>query len=450
MTTTAYWAPNQASIAQVETYTFSAPNAIGNTYIATLNGKSVTYTSISGDTAATAATGLTNLLNVSSGIGNEFLEITFANPSSGVMTATARVPGTPFANVPGTSLGLVLSTGGGLSNGISTAHTQANQSPSDINDSQNWLRVVNQLNPVGVRSLPQNGDDVVIYNSSTPLLWNLDQLASVQFNSYTRWQSFTGTIGLPENNPNGYIEWRATYFKFAGPQGSVPAGGLPVVLGFNSGKGSGPTRERYNFGSQPVTVQALEAGSPSDEYGIRILGVHTNNVIIASNGTSVGIATSPGEVSQLNSLTVESGATVGIGKGVTWTSTTGAVAATMTMYGGIANLNAAPPTLTMSAGAQANFDTDLLTWATITAQGGCNLTWMAGGIITSLVLSTGCTLDKSQDGRLLTITNSTIDGDTCIINDPDNCITFTNATTVKQQVTSGPFRFTGSRTVKVT
>jgi hypothetical protein len=442
MATTTYWAPSQAAVNQVETYTFTVPNAIGNTYTATLNGKSVTYTSISGDTAATVATGLFNLLNLSSGIAAEFTEITFANPSSAVVTATAKVAGTPFANVPGTSAGLVMSTGGGLVNGIATVHTTPNASPSDIIDPLNWLRVTAPA--PGVRSIPHNGDDVVVSNNVIPLLWNLDQLAAVQFNTYTRWQDFTGTIGLPEVNPSGYTEWRATYFKFVGPQGSVPAGGLQMVLGFSNGNGTGPTRERYNVGSQNVTLNVLAAGTAQDEYGVRFLGVHTYNVVNLLGGVSLGIATQPGEISSLNSSTVGSG-TLGIGVGVTWTPS-----ASLSMYGGTAVLSAAPTTLTLANGAQATVATDLLTWPTVTLQGGSTLTMLAGGTITTLTMTTSSQLDKSQDSRALTITNSTIDGDTCVVNDPLNTITWTNATTVKQQVTSGPFQFTGSRTIKIT
>ncbi len=443
MATTALWAPNQASIAQVETYTFSAPNGVGNTYTATINGKSVTYSSIAGDTAALAATGLFNLLNQSTNIAAELTEITFANPSAGVMTATAKVAGTPFANVPGTTLGLVLSTGNGLANGIATAHTQANQSPSDVNDPQNWLRITAPA--PGVRQLPQNADNMVVSNTAVPMLWNLDQLAAVQFNTYTRWQDFTGTIGLPDTNPNGYTEWRATYLKFVGPQGSVPAGGLQMVLGYSPGTGSGPTRERYNVGSSQVTLTGLAAGSPADEYGVRLLGVHTANTFTLLGGVSLGVAMLPGETANLSSCTVDGGAVLGIGAGVTWTG-----GSTLTMYGGAALLNAAPATLALNNGAQVTVATDLLTWPTITAQGGSSVTWLAGGIVTNLTPTTSATVDKSQDARTLTITNSTIDGDTCSINDPLNACVFTNATSVKQQVTSGPFLFTGTRTVKVT
>lgn len=217
-----------------------------------------------------------------------------------------------------------------------------------------------------------------------------------------------------------------------------------MVLGQGS-TGSGPSRERYNLQSQQFTLTVLAAGGAADEYGVRILGVHTNNSFTVLGGVSLGIAMITGEVSTLTSSTVDGGATLGIGSGVTWTA-----ASTLTLYGGTAILNSAPATVTATNGAQVTVAKDLLTWTAISAQGGSALTWLAGGTVTTLTMTTSATLDKSQDARALTITNSTIDGDTCVINDPLNAITFTNATSVKQQVVSGPIRFTGTRTVKVT
>ena len=438
---TTYWAPNQAAIPQVETYTFTAPSSVGNTYTATINGKSVTYTSIAADTAALAATGLFNLLNISSNIAPELTEIEFTNPSSGVIVATAREPGTPFANVTGTTAGLVMSTGNGLANGIATAHTTASKSPSDVNDPQNWLRVTPPA--PGVRAIPQDGDDVIVANSTVPLLWNLGLLASVRFNTYTRWQNHSAPIGLPPTNPGGYTEWRETYFRFAGPAGSVPSGGLQMVLG-QGAIGAGPSRERYNVGSQPTTLTILASGSPIDDYAVCFLGVATANTFTLLGGVSLGIASQPGEISSLASCNIDGAGLVNIGEGVTWTA-----GSTLTLYGGQAILAAAPATLILNNGAQAQVNEDLLTWATVTARGGSQLGFIAGGTITTLTLETNSFLDKSQDGRLLTITNSTLDGDTCFVNDPFNSIIFTNPTSVKQQVTSGPIRFTGTRTMRV-
>jgi hypothetical protein len=418
----------------VETYTFSAPNSIGNTYTATINGKSVTYTSVSGDTAASVVTAMLALLQATTSVPVELTEIAFANPTTTTITATAAVPGTPFANVPGTSAGLVMSTGNGLANGITTAHTTASASPSDVNDPQNWLRVTTPA--PGVRAIPRNGDDVVVRDSSVPMLWNLDQLAAVQFNTYTRWQSMTGVIGLTFVNLLGYNEWRATYLKFVGPQGSVPAGGLQMLVG--QGSGSGSAYEYYNVGSQLATLTVL-AGTL-----VRFLGVHTLNSFTLMGGVDLEVATQAGEIATLTSSTADGGGTLSVGTGVTWTA-----ASTLTMYGGTAILNAAPATLALNNVANVVVTTDLLTWATVTAQGNCTLTWLAGGTITNLTMTTGCTLDKSGDLRTLAITNHTIDGDSCVINDPLNTITFTNAGTVKQSVQSGPYRFTGPRTVRV-
>ncbi len=439
MAVTTFWSPNQATIAQVRTYTFIVPSSIGNSYSATINGKTVTYYSVSGDTAATVATAMLAALQAST--IKELGEIVFANPSAAVLTATAQVPGTPFANVPSTTAGLVMSTGNGLANGITTTDTQANQSPSDVNDPQNWLRFNMATSPPAqTRALPQNGDDVRVGSSTIPMLWNLDQLAAVQFGTYQRWQSMTGQIGLPATNPNGYTEWRAQYFRFVGPQGSVPAGGLSMICGQNDGSGGrGPSLERYNVGSQPTTLLAI-AGNRID-----FLGVHTANTFTALGGVKLGIAMIPGEAAQLSSCTVDGNATISIGAGVTWTA-----ASTLTMLGGSAILNSAPATLAMSNGARATIATDQLTWATVTMQGGCSLTFYAGGTITTLTMTQNCIIDKSNDARTLTITNSTLDGDTCQVIDPLNAITWTNATTVKQSVTSGPFVFTGTRTVKVT
>lgn len=442
MATTTYWAPNQAYIAQVETFTFTAPSSVGNTYVATINGKTVTYSSISGDTAALAATGLFNALQAS--IIAELGEITFANPSGGVLTATASVAGTPFANITINGVsgqGLVLSTGNGLANGIATVHTVANASPSDVNDPQNWLRATAPA--PGTRAIPVSTDDVVVGSSAVPMLWNLDRLTAVQFNTYTRLQSMTGAIGLPETNALGYTEWRATYFKFSGPPGSVPAGGLQMVLG-QGADGGGPPRERYNVGSSPTTLIVLAGGQPADTWGILFVGAHTANTFTILGGTSVGIAMLPGETASLTSSTLNAGATVGIGAGVTWTA-----GATLTTYGGSAVIGAAPATINANNGTVLTFFTTGLTWAAITTQGNCAMSWLCGGTITTLTMTTGCSLDKSQDARALTVTNHTIDGDSCFINDPLNAINYTNPGSVKQSVQSGPFRFTGTRTMRL-
>jgi hypothetical protein len=418
---TVFWNPNAAAIAQVDTLTVAGVPAAGNTISATINTKSVTYTLIGGDTTVTAAAGLQALLNSKSTVPPEFNEITWT-VSSNVITATAVTPGTPFTLTAS-------ATGGGAT--ITRASVTANVSPSDVNNASNWLRS-------GSASLPQNGDDVVVANSSVSLLWNLSSLAAVQFNSYTRWQSFTGTIGLPLLNANGYIEYRPTDFQFT----TSGVGSPKVILGAGN-IGSGPTRERYSLGANQYTFTVLGAGSPADTYSVHLVATNASNVLTVLN-CSVGVAMQTGQTSSLASATVDGGGSLNLGSGVTFSGT-------LTLQGSSAcNTYCSPATsIILQNGSSLTVLQDGLTFPSITAQNGSSISWQAGGTITSLNLKSSSTFDKSDDLRTLTITNATVEGDTCQILDPNSVITMTNAMTVNGQVSSGWFNTGPGRTWKV-
>ena len=418
---TTFWTGNGQNVAQVSTIVITAV-AVNGTLSATINGKSITYTCVTGDTIATAGTGWLALLQAST-VPAEFAEITWAFDGTATITATAGTPGTPFT--------LTKSQAGGAT--CTLTATTANSSQSDVNNSANWLRS-------GSASLPQNGDDVVVANTSIPLLWNLDQLASVQFLSFTRYQSFTGTIGLPDYNANGYYEYRPTYFQFSGS-----AGTLPLSLGL--GVGSGPTRERYNLGTKRYALTVVGAGSPADEFAVRVLGTHANNTLTIV-GTSVGVATFPGESSTLDVVTVDGGGSLTCGPTVTFTGTGGG--GTLTLTGGSATLYCAPAAIVARNSAVLSLAGSSLTFASITANNGVQISLLTAMTISVLTLQKGSTLNNSANLGAVTLTTSTLDGDTCQILDPNNSITYTNATTVNGQVTSGPFVFTGQKTVKVT
>jgi len=402
--------------------------AVGGTLVATMNGKTVTYTCVTGDTITTATAAWFALLSDTQTAPPEMNEQTWTSPATDKIVATATVPGTPFAGMTG---GLVFTATGGAA--VTQTTLVANSSPSDVGIAQNWRRG-------GVAGLPQNGDVVTIADSDVPLLWNLTALAAIQFLSFTRWQSFTGTIGLPENNPNGYYEYRPTYFQFTGN----PAGTLAVLLGQGS-TGSGPSRERYDAGTQRTNWTILASGSPADDYAIRILNVHASSegFLVAA---SVGIAMLPGEVATMNVWNVDAGGVLAVGQEVTLDT------ANFKNAQGIINC-------TLGALTAANASSLIIAgfgsvYTALTLQGGSNASWTVKGTITTLTMKTGSTIDKSPDtsnttGNKSVITNSTIDGD-CQILDPNNCITWTNATTMNGQVSSGPFQVGPGRTVLVT
>ena len=432
---TVFWIGNALARAQVISAQVTAV-AAGGTLTATINTKAITYTATASDTIATAVAAWLALLSNQSIAPPEMNELTWISTATDTITATASIAGTPFS---GMTNGLVFSAAGGCT--VVQATVTTNSSPSDVIDANNWLRA-------GVRALPQNGDDMVIADSSVPLLWNLSGLSTVRLNSYVRWQSFTATIGLPQINPNGYYEFRPIYFKLNGPSGSSsssPGGSggtniLTMQIGIGT-NGGGPSRELYDVQGQQTNFVILASGGAADTYAIRLLGTNVSNTLTVL-GTSVGVATWSGELAALASATVDGGGTLALGSGVT-------LFGTLNVVSGTATLDCAPTTLNVYNGSSVAVTATGLTWATVNANMSSSISWRAGGAITNLVLASGASLDKSGDARALTIANSTIDGDTCQILDPLNAITYTNATVVKNLCNSGPFTFGTGRTVKI-
>ena len=442
MPTITKWVANAQATAQQIQGTVTACPA-GGVLVATINGKTVSYVIVSGDTVTTAATAFFNLL-ASSTSPPEFLEETWTNPSAGVVLATSSVAGRPFAGVTG---GLVFSATGGA--GITQSQLTANSSPSDAADARNWLRD-------GVPSLPQNNDYLVVADSAVPILYNLDTaFPNAQLSGYTRYQSFTGTIGLPENNPAGYLEYRATYLKLRGggiggssyssPGGGVAAASLNVVLGF--GGGGGPQRERYDFQSYQYNAAVLASGQPLDPYAIRLLGTNANSVINNLVGTTVAVAMLPGEAANLASAQVGAGGSLALGPAVTFTGT-------LTSTGGLTDVNCLVPTILCQNGAQLLQGTVasnlVIDYPSITLKNGTAATWLSGSNITSLDLQTRSTFDKGNDLRSMRINALRMEVDSCILNDPYNAITFAGPVTLVNALQSGPFRFAPGRVFTIT
>jgi hypothetical protein len=276
--------------------------------------------------------------------------------------------------------------------------------------------------------------DDVILNSSVAMLWNLQALQTVRFNTLTRMGSQTGQIGLPYFNPSGYVEWRQIYFQFAGTN----LGTLSVVIG--EGVGDGPGLEQYDiFDVGQANVVTVLAGQD-----VRINCNTPHTCALAVNNATVSVAIENGQLTTLTGLQVDGGSTVTLGPGVTLTGTAISLNnATLSNYA-----TSAPSSITAVASTLNQFAAGL-TYAALTATDGTTVNWVASGTITTLTLARNSTFDKSQDWRALTITNSSADG-TCQIIDPLNTITYTNATTVGSAVNTGLFQVGGGRTVKVT
>lgn len=412
---TVFYSGGAATVSQVDSLTCTAA-ANGATITATMGTApltvSVTYTMSATDTTSTAAAALQALLTAST--QPQFAEAAYS-VSGAVITVTAQTAGTPFT--------LAASAGGG--GAMARAAVTANSSPSDVSLAANWVRA-------GVAAIPVNGDDVVLQATSVPLLWNLTALAAVLLNTFTRWQSYQGQVGLPDTNANGYPEYRPKYLQL---DSNVTS--LPVVLGYPD-TGNGPSLERYDMQSFRADFAIQGAGSASQQYNIYLLGTHVSNTLRVLN-TTVAMAVDPAETSKLASALVDAGGTIVLGNAVTFSGT-------LTINNGSAIISSAPATVLVQNGSSLTVIATGLTYATLTVQNGSSVNWLSNSTITTFSLKANSTFDKSGDPRTMTITTSTVEGDSCQVNDPNSLITWTNPTTVNNQVTSGWYKTGPGRT----
>ena len=404
---TRFWNPNAIALPQITTYTVTA-TPIGGTIGITINGKTVFYTCVTGDTVSTAAANLQALLLPT---GNppppsEFADIVWTVFGS-VITGTAATVGTPYTTA-------VATTGGAV---MTQTTTQVNSSPSDVNNALNWL------DGSGLTGLPANGDDVTISNSSIGLLWNVDSLNAILLNSLSIWQNFTGNIGLPEiNQTGGYIEYRSTYFRI-----KISS----VVVGIGAGSGSGLMR--LNVESTVTSFDILNTGAAGSgtPYALRLLGTNAGNTLRISGGT-VGVAMLAGEVSNFSGGVTLDGGSVAIGSGVTLSGTL------QVNDGASAEVRCVPTTMQTIGGSLLVFAPTFgtpATYATLTIQAGSTCQWVGPGVISTLNVTQASTFQK-LDPAALTITNGTISNDSRI-EDPYSSQTYTNAIAVTGPITTG-------------
>ncbi len=412
---TVLWSPNAISRAQSDLATVLSV-AVGGTITLQMGiyptVQNVTYTCVTGDTVITAATALAALASASTA-PPMFGDATYTDNGDGTITVLASTPGTPY------SLGAV-NTGGAS---IAVGPLVLNVSPSDVNNPSNWLRN-------GLTAIPVNSDIVVVANTAVPMLWNLDLLAAVKFQSYTRFQSMTGQIGLPDQNPLGYREYRPRYFQFSGA--GAGSGALSIYLG--GGTGGGPQLERYDVGGAHASLY-VSGGQAIDFLG----GSAANTAVIT--GANVSIAPLATDVSLLTSATVDGGGSLRLGSGVT-------VSGTITVSQGSLTVLCAC-TIVASNGSNVSVQSTGLTYASVTATGGTLVSWQSDSTITALVLKTSSTLDKSQDIRPMVITAADMEGDTCVINDPLSAITC-GPITMRGFVSTGPLVLLGTKTFTIT
>ena len=377
------WRGDAPAVAQVDTVQITGYDA-ATTYIIMINGKTV---SVPGTTDANGtATALAAAWNAST--IPEFEEIT-ASASTDTVTLTADTAGVPFTAVSSVS-------GGGGTIGAVTNAT-ANAGPNV------WA-----ANNFDSGALPANGDTVIVENSSSEILYGLDQSA-VTLAVLTIRQSFTGKIGLPRSNANGYVEYRETFLAISA-----------TTINVGEGEGNGSGRIKLDTGANQAALNVHNKATRA-ETGIACLlwkGTHADNTLNVIKG-DVGVAFFGGETATVATLKVgylsnQSGdSSVVCGSGTTLT--------TVEVRGGQVELNSNVTTITQTGGS-----VNLRGSATVT-------TWnLDGGIAyycssgtATLINVGGGVLDFRRDMQARTVANlNAYQG--AAIHDPFKTVTWTN------------------------
>lgn len=214
------WIGAASAVAQVTKVTFSS-YASTETYTITVNGKDISFTSVTGTNSEIWA-GLVSAWEASA--VPEAVEIV-ASVDTGVVL-TSRVAGVPFVVSASATTGTATVTG-------VTAATGPNHFAND----DNWEG----------GSAPSAADDLLFADSSIDLLYGL--AVGIALGTITIDRSFTGRIGLPRINSNGYQEYRQRYLELDAD--------ATVVIGAGSGIGS--SRLLIDGGANVVTAEVYAA-----------------------------------------------------------------------------------------------------------------------------------------------------------------------------------------------
>jgi len=296
---TRYWIGDAQKVPQVDTLT-PGSLSIGETLTVTINGKTSTHT-ITSTTMATEVDAFVATLAAITTI-EEFDEITWAaNSDSSAITATGPSDGAPITITTSAS-------GGGVT--FSKSTTTSPSGPHHFDEADNWSG----------GAVPVDDDTIVFESNDVDCKYGLSNAsttpAEIRIDA-----SYTGKIGLPQENANGYAEYRERYLTL-GTDGDGSASSVTVHIG--RGDGNGSRRIMLNTGDKQtnLTIHNTDRSEDGTTPAVVWKGTNASNAVQIVKG-SLGIAYYAGESATV--LTLKQGfvssrnsdAEVHVGAGVT-------------------------------------------------------------------------------------------------------------------------------------
>lgn len=360
---------------------------IGDIFRLICNQKEVAFTA----TAATAANVTAGLVAAwQASTEPEHVEITATDMTTYVKLTAAL--GVPFTVTSSTTDG-----GGSGTQTLTMSTPTAATGPYHWDDADNWT-------PNGV---PANTDDVILQTSEAEIRYGFAQSA-VTLATLRQYNSFRGTLGLPDWNPLGYYEYRAT---------ELAIGATEIEIGLGDGEGSG--RIKINTGAVQTTINVRRTGAALEGGLASFLwrGTNASNAVNVNDG-SVGIGALSGQSATVATLRVGTGSGSGLadvfcGTGVTLT--------TVVVANGNLLTNSNVTTATILGGQWTHQDG---TVTTIEADSGV-VRYRSDGTVTTCRVGSDAEFDAREDVRPFTITNLELHSG-CTFRDPQGRVTATN------------------------
>lgn len=376
-----------AAVSQVRSFTITAVNT-GDAVSVTINSKTVSYTPIGGDTTTTAAAALVTALEAST--YPEFMRIDWDN-TAGLVFGTAADAGKPFTfTAAGTGSTTVSGSG---------TNTTASAGPNHWDTAANW----------SLGTVPATGEDVDLQDCDVDISFGLAQsgvtLASLNIES-----TYTGKIGLPRENEDGYVEYLDT---------ELAIGATLATIG--AGTGPGSSMIKLNYGTIQNTTLILNSATASvtGQPAVWLKGTHASNVITVSGG-QVGLAFELGSSMTVATMNVAEGPNspplVQYGTGLTLTNAN--------VDGGKVYGLAGLTTLTQNGGEFVTAGISSVNITTASIRGGRFYPDAPGTIGTLSTYANGVA-DFTRDPRAKTVTNCTAYGGSTL-DDRFKHVTFTN------------------------
>ena len=303
---TVYWIGKASAVAQVTTVTVGGTLS-GETFTISVGGVAIATHTDADTSVATAKAALIAAWNASTHI--YATGITASAGGTGEVKLTADSAGVPFV--------VTLNTPGGSAT-LGQAATVASAGPNHWDTAANWSG----------GAVPVAGDDVVIRQTSVPILFGLDRSSVNALDSLTIEKSAESgfVLGLPidkfyVSEAGGYDdsapEYRGTYLQHKA---------TVVRIGEHYGPGSpnGSGRIKLNTLTAASAITVFGAATPTESTlpAVRLLATHASSTLRVLDG-SVGVACdAPGETSTLVSVTMngETSARLLIGTGTTLTT----------------------------------------------------------------------------------------------------------------------------------